>query len=148
FPVQMQGMVIADSAGSATGRRQPYHRIAGSLLVQPGAYVVLGNTTNTTNNGGVPVDYAYGAALAFGNSAADAIKIARVYVPGDTLTIDRAAYTSGTISGKDGITRELRNPALDNANIDGTNWADATATAVYGPGGRGTPKAQNSTFTP
>jgi hypothetical protein len=152
FPVQMEGMVIADSSGPTTanpnGRRQAYHRIASSVVVQPGAYVVLGNTTNTTNNGGVPVDYAYGAALALGNGAPDAVKIARVYVPGDTLTIDRAAYASSAVSAKDGISRELRNPALDNANMDGTSWADALASAVYGPGGRGTPKAQNSTFTP
>lgn len=141
--VDMQNMVIADSA--ASGRR-PYHLIASSLPVAPGAYVVLGNTTNTTNNGGVPVDYAYGAALALANSL-DALKIARV-VGTDTLTIDRTQYASAAISAQNGISRELLNPALDNSNMDGSNWADALVTAVYGPGGRGTPKAQNSTYTP
>jgi hypothetical protein len=141
--VNLQNLVIADSA--ASGRR-PYHLISASLVVQPGAYVVLGNTTNTTNNGGVPVDYAYGAALAFANSL-DAFKIARVYGT-DTLTIDRTQYASAAISAQNGISRELKNPALDNSNMDGSNWADALVTAVYGPGGRGTPKAQNSTFTP
>jgi hypothetical protein len=48
----------------------------------------------------------------------------------------------------DGVSRELKNPALDNSNMDGSNWANALVTAVYGPGGRGTPKAQNSTYTP
>jgi hypothetical protein len=143
YPVQMQNLVIADSAQSG---RRPYHVIASSLVVQPGAYVVLGNTTNTTNNGGVPVDYAYGSALAFANSL-DALKIARVYGT-DTLTIDRTQYASAAISAQDGISRELKNPALDNSNMDGSNWASALVTAVYGPGGRGTPKAQNSTFTP
>jgi hypothetical protein len=141
--VKMQGMVIADSA--ASGRR-PYHLIASNLIVEPGAYVTLGNTTNTTNNGGVPVDYAYGAALALANSL-DALKIARVFGT-DTLTIDRTQYASAAISAQNGISRELINPALDNSNMDGSNWADALVTAVYGPGGRGTPKAQNSTFTP
>ncbi len=141
--VNLQGLVIADSA--ASGRR-PYHIVADSLVVQPGGYVVLGNTTNTTNNGGVPVDYAYGSALAFANSL-DALKIARVYGT-DTLTIDRTQYASAAVSAQNGISRELTNPALDNSNLDGGNWADALSTAVYGPGGRGTPKAQNSTFTP
>ena len=142
-PVDMQNLVIADSA--ASGRR-PYHLIASSLVIPSGGYVTLGNTTNTTNNGGVPVDYAYGAALAFANSL-DALKIARVYGT-DTLTIDRTQYASAAISAQNGISRELTNPALDNSNMDGSNWADALVTAVYGPGGRGTPKAQNSTFTP
>jgi hypothetical protein len=141
--VEMQNLVIADSA--ASGRR-PYHLISSSLVVPSGGYVVLGNTTNTTNNGGVPVDYAYGAALALANSL-DAVKVARVYGT-DTLTLDRTQYASAAISAQNGISRELKNPLLDNSNMDGSNWADALITAVYGPGGRGTPKAQNSTFTP
>ena len=141
--VDLQNLVIADSA--ASGRR-PYHVIASSLVVPSGGYVVLGNTTNTTNNGGVTVDYAYGAAMAFANSL-DALKISRVYGT-DTLTIDRTQYSSAAISAQNGISRELLNPALDNSNMDGSNWGDALVTAVYGPGGRGTPKAQNSTFVP
>ncbi|HEY0018045.1 MAG TPA: lamin tail domain-containing protein [Longimicrobium sp.] len=141
--VDLQDMVITDSA--ASGRR-PYHLISSSVPVAPGAYVVLGNTTNTTNNGGVPVDYAYGGALFFQNSL-DAVKISRVFGQ-DTLTIDRTQFASAAISAQNGVSRELLNPALDNSNMDGSNWADALVTAVYGPGGRGTPKAQNSTYTP
>jgi hypothetical protein len=141
--VDLQSLVIADSA--ASGRR-PYHLISSSVVIPSGGYAVLGNTTNTTNNGGVTVDYAYGAALALANSL-DALKIARVYGT-DTLTLDRTQYSSAAISAQNGISRELTNPALDNSNMDGSNWADALVTAVYGPGGRGTPKAQNSTFVP
>lgn len=143
LPVDLQGLVIADSA--ASGRR-PFHLISSSLVVPAGGYVVLGNSANTTDNGGVPVDYAYGSALAFANSL-DALKISRV-VGSDTLTLDRVQYSSAAISAQNGISRELTNPALDNANMDGSNWADASVVAVYGPGGRGTPKAQNSTYTP
>ena len=142
-PVDMQNLVIADSA--ASGRR-PYHLISSSLVVPSGGYVTLGNTTNTTNNGGVTIDYAYGAALQLANSL-DAVKVARVYGT-DTLTLDRTQYSNAAVSAQNGISRELKNPALDNSNMDGSNWADALVTAVYGPGGRGTPKAQNSTFTP
>jgi hypothetical protein len=141
--VEMQGLVIADSAVSG---RRPYHLINSSLVVPSGGYVVLGNTTNTTNNGGVPVDYAYGAALQLANSL-DAVKISRVYGT-DTLTLDRTQYASAAVSAQNGISRELKNPALDNSNMDGSNWGSALVTAVYGTGGRGTPKAQNSTYTP
>lgn len=142
-PVDLQDLVIADSA--ASGRR-PYHLISSTLPVAPGGYAVLGNSTNTTDNGGVPVNYAYGSALTLANSL-DAVKVARVYGT-DTLTIDRVQYASAAVSAQNGISRELKNPALDNANLDGSNWADALVTAVYGPGGRGTPGAQNSTYTP
>jgi len=37
---------------------------------------------------------------------------------------------------------------LMNANLDNSNWADASVSSVYGPGGRGTPTAQNAAFTP
>jgi hypothetical protein len=142
-PVDLENLVIADSA--ASGRR-PYHVISSSVVVQPGGYVVLGNSTNTVSNQGVPVDYAYGSALQLANSL-DAVKIARV-VGMDTVTIDRIQYSNSAVSAKSGISRELTNPALDNSNMDGSNWADAAVTAVYGAGGRGTPTAQNSTLTP
>jgi hypothetical protein len=146
--VDMQGYLIADSAVS--GPRPP-HTIASSLVVQPGAYVVLGNTMNTTNNGGVPVDYAYGSALQLANSLR-AIKLSRVFLNSggtpDTLTIDYVRYSIASISAQNGISRELTNPALDNINMDGSNWGDASVVSVYGPGGRGTPGAQNSVFTP
>ncbi len=141
FPVEMQGLVIADSS---TAGRRPYHLISSPLAVPSGGFVVLGNTTDTSLNGGVPVDYAYGSALALTNSL-DAIKIARAYGAADTLTLDRAAYATAT-SAQNGISRELKNPSLDNTNIDGANWTDASTSTVYGPGGRGTPGAQNGGF--
>ncbi len=140
--VDLQNLVIADSAGAG---RRAYHRIGTSLKVLPGAYATLGKTTNTTSNGGVPVDYVH-TMQGFPNSLG-AFKISRV-VGTDTLTIDRTQFASAAISAQNGVSRELKNPALDNSNMDGSNWADASVTAVYGPGGRGTPKAQNSTYTP
>ncbi|MBB4637287.1 lamin tail domain-containing protein [Longimicrobium terrae] len=145
LPVQMQGLLIADSAGSG---RRPYHRIASLLTVAPGAYVVLGASTNTVSNGGVPVDYSYGGTIALANSV-DALKISRLgSVPGDTLTLGRTQYGNAAISAQAGISRELLNPALDNSNMDGSNWGSASDAPFYGTNGRGTPKAQNSVFTP
>jgi hypothetical protein len=143
-PVDLQNLVIADSA--ASGRR-PYHLINTSVVVPAGGYVVLGASSNTTDNGGVPVDYSYGTALNQLANSLDAVKIARV-VGDDTLTLDRTQYSQASVSAKEGISRELKNPALDNSNMDGSNWGDASVTSVYGTGGRGTPKAQNSAYTP
>ena len=131
--------------GTTTLCSRPIRTVMSDVIIQPGGYVTFGNTTNTTNNGGVPIDYAYGAELAFANSI-DGI---RLRTP-NALVIDKMLYANGAaISAQNGISRELKNPALDNSNMDDqTNWADAPVTSVYGPGGRGTPKAQNSTFTP
>ncbi|MEO8621464.1 MAG: lamin tail domain-containing protein [bacterium] len=147
--VNVQNFVIADSAPGLTTHR-PYHQIASSLTIASGGYLVFGrsnDTTAATGTGGVVVDYNYGNALVLGNggTSGDAIKIARVYGI-DTLQIDRVAYGVG--GATDGFSRELLNPALDNSNMDGPNWANALIGAVYGAGGHGTPKAQNSTFTP
>jgi hypothetical protein len=141
--VNLQNLVIADSS---TAGRRPYHLVASSISVPSGGYAVLGNTTDTVSNGGAAVSYAYGSALTLANSM-DAVKVARVYGT-DTLTIDRVAYALAAVSAQNGISRELINPALDNANVDGSNWADASTTAVYGTGGRGTPRARNSAFVP
>jgi hypothetical protein len=142
--VEMQGLVIADSA--ASGRR-PYHVISSSLVVQPGGYVVLAGSTNTTTNFGVPADYSYGTALNQLANSLDAVKVARV-VGNDTVTVDRTQYANASISAQEGVSRELKNPGLDNSNMDGSNWGSASVTSVYGAGGRGTPKAQNSTYAP
>lgn len=162
FPVDLKDFLINDYATSnsttgcigSDGNDCPRnsHSVASNIVVPPGGYVTLGNTTNTTNNGGVPIDYAYGASLALANSL-DGVRVQHPNPltpndPSTALTIDQAIYNSAAISAQDGVSRELKNPALDNANIDGSNWADALVTAVYGPGGRGTPKAQNATYTP
>ena len=146
FPIDMKNFLINDT--STSGMR-PSHTIASSVLVQPGGYATFGNTKDTTLNGGVPVDYAYGGALALANST-DLVRV-QVVNPADPatpLTIDQTVYNSAAISAQNGISRELKNPALDNSNMDNSNWSDASVNSVYGPGGRGTPKAQNGGFTP
>jgi hypothetical protein len=140
--VPLTGLLLADSS---TAGRGAYHAIADTVLVPAGGYVVIGNSRDHDANGGVAVDYAFGGALALGDGAG-AIALARAYGV-DTLAIDRVAFTDRAISASRGIARELRNPSLGNDDMDGTNWADAATTAVFGPAGRGTPGAQNSAFT-
>jgi uncharacterized repeat protein (TIGR01451 family) len=152
LPVDLQGFRINDYASSNVEGcnvfpcTRPYHLIASSLTIAAGGYAALGNTTNTTNNGGVPVDYAYGTALSLVNSQ-DGVRLSTPEAFGD-LTIDQTIYRSAAISAQNGVSRELKNSALENSDMDGSNWDNALVTAVYGPGGRGTPKAQNSGFTP
>lgn len=120
-------------------------------------------STNTTNDGGVGIGYAYGTALSLANSL-DAVRLISfdgfvsdtdqnsgdVAIQGhpDNVEIDRVYYKSAATSAQNGISRELKNPALDNTNMDGSNWADASVSTMYGRGGRGTPGAVNAAFTP
>jgi uncharacterized repeat protein (TIGR01451 family) len=162
FPVNLQNFLINDAINKAMGvppepgeecfptdssrcHRPPF-TVSTNLTMEPGAYLVFGNTTNTTLNGGVPVDYAYGAVMALANSR-DSIRIRTPAATG-ALTVDMTQYASAAVSAQNGISRELRNPALDNGGMDFSNWSDASVTSVYGNGGRGTPKAQNGTYTP
>ena len=153
--IDLKNWFVQDS--SAAGLRPP-HKIAVSLVIPAGGFVVLGNTTNTTNNGGVAVDYAYGAAMAFANSL-DGLRLLApspngvdwtisANPPPDSVIIDRVRYGSAAISAQNGISRELRNDSLDNQDMDSGNWADAPVTSVYGPGGRGTPRAAGQTSLP
>jgi len=143
--VNLQGYLIRDSLPGAP--TFGYHAIATSLPIASGGYLVLGRDTTTATNGGAHVDYNFVNDLRFSNggTGGDGIKIARLYGT-DTLTIDQVFYGIG--GAPDGFSRELLNPALNNADMDGSNWANALVGAVYGPGGKGTPKAQNSQFTP
>lgn len=146
LPVNLEYFQINDflfSGGVFTPR--PSHQISGRLVIQPGRYKVFGSTRNTTNNGGVPVDYAYGAALALANGG-DGVRLQTPYP--ESLTLDEAKFSNQSVSAKNGISRELKNPELDNSDMDGANWADASVSTVYGPGGRGTPGAQNAAYTP
>lgn len=138
LPINLNGYAIRDSAASGL---RPIHVINADVIVAPWGFVVLGNSTNTTNNGGAAVDYSYGSALALANSL-DRIQI----IDPDLVTvIDRAAYASAAISAQNGISRELLDISFDNFNIDGANWANALETTVYGDGGRGTPGTAGQT---
>lgn len=127
--VTIADLLIADSAA---GGWQPYTRVVQYSQVAPGYYVVLDNTPPIRGSG-----YGYGSALDLSETA-DAIRIARAY-GADTLIIDQVSYANGAISAKTGTSRELKNPAYDNANVDGPNWADMVA---------GTPWYRNLSYVP
>lgn len=144
FPVYLQGFKIGDSAASGD---RPLHTISNlNPVALPGDYFVFGNTTNTTNNGGVTVNYAYGAAIAFGNAGPDAVRL--VSPVSDSVVLDRVDYPTASVNaGQNGISRELKDLSLDNSNMeDNTNWQFGSV--VFGPSGMGTPGSANTVGIP
>ncbi len=145
FPVNMRGMIVNDASGAGIGAADT---IPGDFVIPAGAYRVMGRSVNTAKNGGITVDYNYAhkiggtaTGLQFSNSAADYFRIRTA----SGVTVDSAGYTSTSVSARAGISRELTNPALDNASIDGTAWAAATTN--YESSNKGTPDSPNSTST-
>jgi hypothetical protein len=143
----LKGFVLNDNTAGVTDT------IKTDLFVAPGGYVLLGRSADASKNGGITPDYLYtsrigttSTSLTFSNSGSDFFRIRA----STGVTVDSVFYTSGTTTAVAGVARELKNPALDNTLVDGSSWG--AATAVYDPttanNNRGTPKAQNSVFTP
>jgi len=61
-PVSIDGWQVRDCAA------QELTIVGANLIVAPKGYLVIGQNSNTTTNGGVPVDYAYGNAFFLANT--------------------------------------------------------------------------------
>lgn len=127
--VDINGWTIADNDTDS-------HVInnGGPLVVPAGGYLVLGNNSDVTTNGGVTVDYVFtGIALANG---ADEL----VLFDGAMSESDRIEWDGGTVwPDPDGASMTLGDLSSD--NNDGANWCEATST--YGDGDLGTPGSAN-----
>ena len=159
-PIDVGGWVVRDSA--APGVRPPFQLPVGTVI-PAGRFFVLGNTVNTTLNGGVPVSYAYGGAMNLTNSV-DRVQVFRpdpagtvqIAAPspyaGTYVLIDEAYFRNASISAQNGVSRErtsiLVNSTVADDNMDSAAWQDALVTDVYGGGGRGTPGSAGSTTLP
>ncbi|MFH1132817.1 MAG: lamin tail domain-containing protein [Pseudomonadota bacterium] len=113
---------------------QDSHTISSSLPIAPGQYLVLGCNDNTNTNGGVNVDYSYGANWYLANYG-DEIVITN---SGGTV-VDTVEYTSswGILAG---ASLSLKTPALDN-NVS-SNWCQEASAWTGSAGDNGTPGAQ------
>lgn len=60
-PLNLNGFEISDLGAND-------HVISGDLIIESQSYLVLGKSMDTTMNGGIPVDYAYGSAFALSNN--------------------------------------------------------------------------------
>lgn len=140
---------------------------ATSLIVPVGACIVIGNSTNTTTNGGVTAElYSYGTSITFGNNNTDWVSVKTA----GGLVLDSVAYSPSTIAGtttltrtlgsptytvKAGISRVVADPSLIHTDLAGSNWDDTPVSTTYGPGDRGTPntcsytqRVGNGSFVP
>ncbi len=101
------------------------HSLSQDVFVEAGAYVVLGNSTDMTANGQVPVAYAWAAdGFSLGNNTDEIV----LRVGG--VVIDQVVYTPTVLPDYKGYAMELS--VLDAvANDTGSNWCEATT--AYGP---------------
>lgn len=109
-----------------------------SVVVAPGAYIVLAQSDDTSLNGGIPsVTYAYGTNPSLGQSPGDAITLAC-----GGATVDSVDYAPFAF-GAEGASIQLDPGALDpTSNDTAGNWCLGTDT--YGTDGSlGTPGAGN-----
>ncbi|MCO4770280.1 MAG: lamin tail domain-containing protein [Deltaproteobacteria bacterium] len=126
--VDMLGWTLSDGGTDS-------HVVANSVVLQPGAYAVIARSSNTTANGGITANYAYGSDITF--EVADALTLTE---PGAAV-IDTVVWTNGWF-GAEGLSLESQTTsAVDNDNA--ANWCSSTA-ASYGAGGSGTPGASAS----
>jgi competence protein ComEC len=102
------------------------------MVIAPSGYAVLGRDRNHRSNGGIGVDYSYGASLSLANGR-DWIALRDP----TGATVDSVAWRSVVSGASWGV----RDPTVENANVDERNWVRATMT--YGLRDRGTPGRPN-----
>lgn len=133
--VNLEGWVLSDDSGAS-------HVIStggSGLRMGPGAYLVLGNSSDTGLNGGIQVDYAW-SSFSLGNGA-DQIVLSR---PDGTL-VDRVAYDDGVLwPDSAGRSISLKLAARDALlNDDPTNWCHSSSTISPTNADAGTPHMDN-----
>lgn len=129
LPIDLEGLLLRDD-----GRDDAF--VGSSFVVDPGAFVVIGGSTDAVANGGAAVDLAWEADMGLSNG-----EDAFVLQVGATV-IDRVAWDL-TWPVEDG-----RSVALDPDGdpTDPTSWC--VGTVVYGPAGWGTPGEANAACPP
>lgn len=119
----------------AGGTSQPDHRISSNVVIPAGGYAILGRGNDITRNGGVTLDYSYfvGNASTIWLDDADFLML----VDNAGARVDSVAWTSLPR----GVTKAVRNAAVENADVDGANWGFSSTT--FGDGDYGTPQNPN-----
>lgn len=130
--INIDGWIIRD-AGSNT------HAInnGGSLMVPANGYLVLGINSNSSTNGGVPVDYQYSSNWSLANGDDEVI------LEEGGIIIDEVFYDGGpNFPDPNGKSMELIDVNLD--NNAGANWAEALSAWVGSAGDFGSPGSENT----
>ncbi len=121
-PIDLVGLLVLDAATDD-------FVVTSSLVVPAGGAVVMGGWADPALNGGVPVDHTWKPGFGLTNDGDT------VALHGPTSIIDSVTYDP-TWPAEDGLSlsRDPTDPAL---------WCVADEADVYGPGGSGTPGAEN-----
>lgn len=119
--------------------------VGGNTVVPANGYLVLGRSSDVTENGNAPVDYAYGSGgHTLGNGSDEVVLV----LPDGTTEIARINYDNGaTFPDLTGESMQLDPGSLNSADYDdGTNWCPSQT--AYGDGDLGTPGMPNETCAP
>ena len=126
--VNLGGLAICDNQNCTS--------IASSLEVQNGDYILFGNNSDSTSNGGVTLSYDYGTGLTGLGNSGDIIELKY-----DSIVIDVVDYNNG-FPNLAGASMTLDPNNMDsNDNDVYSHWCGATS--FFGAGDLGTPGAAN-----
>ncbi|MFQ6673670.1 MAG: lamin tail domain-containing protein, partial [Fidelibacterota bacterium] len=127
--IDLQGWTIRDE-----GLDQHVISSDEEIVLDPGAYLVMGRSGDGSINGGVETDYVY-SSFTLGNGGDEIILLDE-----EGAEVDRVEYDGGPdFPDPAGASMALRDPISDN-NV-GSNWVESTV--PYGDGDLGTPGGFN-----
>jgi len=114
------------------------HVIASDVLIQPGAYAVLGNNSDSGTNGGVTVAYAYPTSWYLGNSNDDEVLL----LDPQNNVVDQITWdkSQGWTMFVAGASISLKSTTADN-NV-AANWC--TSPTAWASGDKGSPGVVNN----
>lgn len=127
-PVNLGGLIVESQKGNGVDA----FAISGALIVAPGGFAVLGANADTSVNGGMLVNFAWGNTISLGNSS-DSVNIRT----SDGVSLVKVTWTSSA-SGASAEVHGGTLPTLVQADL-----ATTAAGHVYGLGDRGTPGFAN-----
>lgn len=108
------------------------------LMISSGEYMVFGKNADTSENGGVVLDYTMASNFNLNNNI-DTIIIEKPDGVGGYITVDSINYDSSGFDIDSGISNILLDVTSDNSNP--TNWGQSTI--PFGDGDLGTPGGNN-----
>ncbi len=133
--VDLNEVEVANELGSSFTVSQ-----AACFALNPGTHVLFAQSANAALNGGLPApDFVFDFDLA--NTGTGANPERAIVVRSQGTELDRYPYATSTLGASDQLSGAVTpTPA---ANDVTTNRCAAPASATYGDGNRGTPRAQN-----
>jgi len=127
--IDLNGWIIRDNGSDS-------HTIAGTLVIQPDDFLVLGNNSDSNTNGGYTCDYQYPGNWYLSNGDDEIVLLQGL------LEIDRVEYDGGpNFPVPTGASMVFIGPYLNSdaylQNDTGSNWLESTGT--FGDGDKGSP---------